>query len=114
MGSVAPLLVTAPFVLILLASAWWAERRYARFDWLPSHFGFSGAANSFVPRRLMTLGLPLTLGTVLTFIAAASIFAPADLHDSSPAASVVISGAGMLFAEGLTLWLVECWVRNQR
>jgi hypothetical protein len=96
-----------------LWSGFWASRRYARFEKLPAHFGISGKADSYAPRRVMSWLLPIAFSAVLVAIAILMILIPAEFRNGDPLPGVLVAGAGLLGGQVFVLWLTERWVREQ-
>lgn len=108
-----PLLISLPFVAVLLASGVWAGRRFARFDLLPAHFDFRGRVTRMAPRRTMVWMLPLLFSITLMFLALVTQGVPAELQNGSPVTGAVVGGVSLVLAQFFVLWLTDRWARRQ-
>lgn len=107
----APLAAALPFVAVLLASGAWANRRYARFERLPSHFGITGKADAYAPRGTMAWLLPLLFSAALIAIAVFVAVLPREMQNGDPLVGVMVGGSGLAGAQLFVLWLTERWAR---
>ncbi len=113
MGAWLPVVVTLPFVGILLASGVWAHRRFARFEELPGHYDFRGKPTRMAPRSVMVWMLPILFSATLLVIALATSLLPADAQNGDPVAGAIIGGVTVVAAQALVLWLTERWASRQ-
>ena len=108
-----PLLVSLPFVVILLASGVWASRRFACFDQLPGHFDIRGRVTRMAPRRTMVWMLPVLFSLVLVFLALVTQGIPPEVRNGSPVTGALIGGITLVAAQFFVLWLTDRWARQQ-
>ena len=113
MGAWLPLVVTLPFVALLLLSGAWANRRYARFDEIPGHYDFRGDPTRMSPRGMMVWLMPAVFSFALIVINAASVLSPPEIRKGSPILNALFMGVLLLGAQALLLWLTERWARQQ-
>ena len=106
-------LAAFPFAVILIASGFWANSRFARFDRLPSHFNIRGEADAFAPRRLMAWALPILFSLILLAIPVLVIVLPPEAQHGDPLPGVVLGGTSLVGAEIFVLWLTVRWARKQ-
>ena len=109
-----PLAATLPFVAVLLGSGAWASRRYVGFDQLPSHFGITGKADSFAPRRVMSWLLPVLFSLAIVAIGTLSILIPPEMRNGDPVVGTLVGGVSLVGAQIFVLGLTERWARKQR
>ena len=109
----APLLISLPFVGVLLASGAWASRRFARFEQLPGHFDFRGRATRMAPRRVMVWMLPILFSAMLVFITLLTEMVPPEYRNGDPLVGALIGGVSLVGAQALVLWLTDRWARRQ-
>lgn len=108
-----PLILCTPFVLLIMASGLWANRRFRRFKRLPGHFDITGKATYLAPRSLIIWYIPIVLSTVLIAIALAGVLVPRELQNGDAVTGVVLGGVCILGAQMLILWLTERWASRQ-
>ena len=109
-----PVAVAMPFAGALLASGIWASRRYARFDQLPGHYDFTGRPTRMTSRRVMVWMLPVLFSVSLIGLALFTAVLPQEMQNGDPSVGLLISGAALLGAQLLVLWLTDRWARTQR
>jgi len=97
----------------LVLSGLWAQTRFSRFEQLPAHFDVRGRATRLAPQRFVIWLTPvmflITNGAIIALI----IILPPQMINGDPNVAVYVSSAIILFAQGLVLWLLERWARNQ-
>lgn len=108
-----PLLISLPFVAVLLASGVWASRRFAKFDELPAHFDFHGRVTRMAPRRTMVWMLPVLFSITLVVLVLFTQGVPSELRNGSPATGAIVSGIGLVLAQFFALWLTDRWAKAQ-
>lgn len=109
----AALVLTLPFVAVLLYSGAWADRRYRRFDKLPGHFDFHGKATRMTPRRTMAWLLPVIFSLSLIAVALIAALAPPEMRNGEAWPGVLVGGAALVAGQAFVLWLTERWARRQ-
>jgi hypothetical protein len=110
---VGALLATLPFIVLLVAAALWAERRYARFDRLPGHYDWRGRATCMGSRQAITLVVPALFALILLVMSLITILFPPEQQSGSLIPAVLLAGLTLLVAYALILWLTERWVSAQ-
>ena len=111
--SVAALTFAALGIVLLLASGWWTDRRYRRFDRLPAHYDFSGRATRMDSRRVMAWLLPAAFSFVIAALVAFHTMLPPEMHDGDLSALLYVLPLIFLGAQGLVLWLLRGWAARQ-
>ena len=110
MAAWASLVAVLPFVLLLCASAVWADRRYAAFEEIPRHFDIRGEADALEKRRTMVWALPAAFSLFLLF------FGGVVPLVSEPGTSFVgpTIGIGLVVcaAQVLVLALTDRWAKR--
>ena len=101
-------------VALLLASGWWTDRTYRRFDQIPAHYDIRGKATRLTSRRQMAWAIPAGFSLFLVGFAAIVHFVPADMQNGDPAMSLISASLIMLAAQGLVLWLLHRWAGQQQ
>lgn len=108
-----PVIVCAPFLLLIMLSGLWANQRFKRFDRLPGHFDISGKATYLAPRSVIIWYIPISLAALLIAITLAGILIPGELQNGDAVTGVVFGGVCILGAQILILWLTERWASLQ-
>lgn len=111
--SVAALAFAALFIMLLLASGWWTDRRYRRFDQLPGHYDWAGRATRMDSRQVMAWLLPVMFSAVIAAIAGLLLTLPAEAHNSDPSTALFILPPILLGAQGSVLWMLNRWAARQ-
>lgn len=101
-------------IVILLWSAWWTDRRYARFERIPGHYDFRGRATRLDPRRQMAWLLPVLFSVSIGGYLALFLLVPAELQNGDPSVGMYMVCVVLLAAQGLILWLLARWARSQK
>lgn len=107
------IILALPFVSLLLASGFWASRRFAGFEHLPGHFDVRGHVTRLAPRSVMVWMLPVTFSVMLLIISGAMVALPREVQNGEPTTGILIVGITLLAAQGLVLWLTDRWARKQ-
>lgn len=111
--SAASLAFAALSIVALLASGWWTNRRYRRFDRLPGHYGLTGRATRMDSRKVMAWLLPVVFSLVIAGIAGLQMAMPAEAHRGDPSILLTLMPMILLGAQGLVLWLLHRWAARQ-
>ncbi len=113
-------MLTAPAIIIvliavalLLASGWWTDQTYRRFDQIPAHYDIRGKATRLTSRRQMAWAIPAGFSLFLIGFAAIVQFVPADLQNGDPTTGLITASLIMLAAQGFILWLLARWAASQ-
>jgi len=99
--------------VIVIASAIWAEYRFRDFDKLPAHFGPTLKPTWYAPRFVMVWVVPASLIGVLGFVSWLVWTLPRDQINGDPVTGIVIGSAAIVASQGLILWLLTRWARQQ-
>ena len=113
MGAWLPVVVTLPFVVFLLASGVWANRRFTRFEELPGHYDFRGNPTRMAPRSVMVWMLPILFSFLLVGNAAIFALAPPEAVNGNAITGVLLIAVILTAAQALVLWLTERWASKQ-
>ena len=97
----------------LLASGYWTDRRFARFDHLPAHYGLLGRPTRYAPRRTVAWLLPVVFSIMLIVVSTAISFVPTELKNGDPETATIIMCAALLGSQGLVIWLHGRWASEQ-
>lgn len=100
-------------VILLLASGYWTNRRYAQFSELPGHYDLRGRATRMSPRSVMAWLLPITFSVCLTFFAVLFEVTPPQIINGDPNVGVLVMVVTLLGCQGLVLWLLGRWAASQ-
>lgn len=111
--SVASLTVAALAIAVLLASGWWTDRRYRRFDQLPGHYDIKGRATRMDSRRSMAWLFPVMFSIVIALMAGLQVLLPPELHNGDPSAPLYILAPILVAAQGFALLLLRRWAERQ-
>ena len=111
--SVEALTFAALGIVLLLASGWWTERRYRRFDRLPAHYDLTGRATRMDSRRVMAWLLPATFSLFIAAVAALFTALPREMQDGDLSIPLYLLATVLLGAQGLALWLLHRWAARQ-
>jgi hypothetical protein len=112
--SVPAIAIVMVSVLLLLASGWWTDNAYRRFDQIPAHYDIRGNATRLTPRRPMAWALPAGFSIFLVGFALAIGFIPPEMQNGDPSAAIIASSLIMLAAQGIILWLLRRWALGQK
>ncbi|EAQ29163.1 hypothetical protein NAP1_00285 [Erythrobacter sp. NAP1] len=113
MVSGGPLLLAAVTCLFLIASAFWAERRFAGYDRLPRQFGFTLKPTSYGPRWLIIWLVPaVIIGAIALAVFTPALFPPESIR-GEPGTGVVIASLVGAAAQVFILWLLVRWANEQ-
>lgn len=107
-----PIAATAPFILVLIASGFWANAHFAEFDELPRHFDWRGRATAFASRSMMAWALPVGLTVAMVLLALLITLTPPELRNGEPVTGVLIMGTGFVAAQLFVLWLTCRWAKQ--
>ncbi|AWW73867.1 hypothetical protein CD351_05445 [Erythrobacter sp. KY5] len=113
MVSGGPLLLAAVVCLFLLASAFWAERRFAGYDRLPRQFGFTLKAIAYGPRWVIIWFVPLIIIAAIALAVFAPAIFPSENIRGEPGTGVVIASLVGAAAQVFILWLLVRWANGQ-
>ncbi len=111
--SAASLAFAALSIGVLLASGWWTNRRYRRFDRLPGHYDFTGKATRMDSRKVMAWLLPAMFSLVIAAMAGLQLAIPAEAHKGDPSTPLYLIPTILIGAQGLVLWLLHRWAARQ-
>lgn len=111
--SVASLAFAALSIVLLLASGWWTDRRYRRFDQLPGHYGLTGKATRIDSRKVMAWLLPIMFSLVIAAMAGLQLAIPPEAHRGDPSTPLYLMPPILLAVQGLVLWLLHRWAARQ-
>lgn len=111
--SVASLVFAALGIAVLLASGWWTDRRYRRFDLLPAHYDLTGQPTRMDSRRVMAWILPVIFSLVIAAMAMLQLLLPPEAHNSDPSTPLYLLPPILLAAQGLVLWLLRRWAADR-
>jgi len=100
-------------IALLLASGWWTDRRFRRFDRLPGHYDFMGRPTRMDSRRVMAWLLPAVFSLVIAAMAALQTILPPEMHDGDRSTPLFLLLPIFLGAQGLVLWLLHRWAARQ-
>lgn len=100
-------------IVLLLVSGWWTERRYRRFDRLPSHYDLTGRPTRMDSRRVMAWILPVMFSLFIAAMAALQTVLPPEMHKGDPSLPLYLLPPIFLGAQGLMLWLHHRWAAHQ-
>ncbi|MGB3469980.1 MAG: hypothetical protein WBA51_04070 [Erythrobacter sp.] len=100
--------------MALIASAFWAERRFAAFARLPAQFGITGKPSWFAPRSFVLWITPVIFACVIAMLIF-SVSGAADVEvKGSPSAAMIWTSAITVAVQGLILWLISSWADGRR
>lgn len=111
--SVASLAFAALCIIVLLASGWWTDRRYRRFDRLPGHYDFTGKATRMDSRKVMAWLLPVMFSLVIAAMTGLQLALPAQARSGDPSALLYLMPMILIGAQGLMLGLLHRWAARQ-
>jgi len=77
--------------------------RFADFETLPAHYNLAGEPTRFSSRMTMVWLLPVVFSFILLAIALGTAIIPRAMQTGDLIASVLISGAGLMAAQGYVL-----------
>ena len=99
--------------MILIASALWAEWRFAAYDRLPRQFGFTLKPTSYGPRWLIIWLTPVLLIAVLGLLVFLPGIVPPEMINGDPDDGVKIASVALVGAQAFILWLLVRWANGQ-
>ncbi len=100
-------------ILVLLASGWWTDRTYRRFDRLPGHYDLAGRATRLDPRPVMAWLLPVVFSLVIALITALVLLTPPERTRGDPSVPLYVLPILMLAAQASVLTLLRRWAARQ-
>lgn len=106
------MLTAAAGLVLLLTSALWANRRYRRFDRLPTHFDIRGNADAIGSRNVVIWLLPTVFAVMLSAICGMFMLVPAEAQNGDPVIGMIFAAIGLVAAQLFILFLTERWVRK--
>ena len=113
MRDVADWLVLGATIALLLGSAIWTNRRYARFDKLPGHFDIRGRPTCFFPRAVVAWLLPLVFTITAVVLVFVVMVIPQSETREATLYFVAMNCLILLAAQAFVLCLIERWARSQ-
>lgn len=111
--STASLVVAALGIMVLLASGWWTNTAYARFDQLPGHYDWRGRATRMERRSVMAWLLPVVFSVTLAALMVMLILLPAEMTNGDPSVGLYVAATSLVGAQGSVLWLLSRWAKAQ-
>ena len=106
-------IVVAATLLFLIASGLWAERRFADFQKLPMHYGFSGKP-TYYGSRSVAIWLPTVILIAVIVLNASLIYVlDSDQISGDPHFGVMLSCTVIAAAQVFILWLHTRWANRQ-
>jgi hypothetical protein len=101
-------------VIALLASGWWTNWRYRRFDQLPAHYDLNGRPTRFESRRVMAWLVPALFSALVAGFVGLVMVVPPEAQNGDPSMALYIVPAVLLASQGLVLLLLHRWASGQR
>jgi hypothetical protein len=113
MVSTGALVIAVATLVFLIASALWAERRFARFVNLPMHYGFT-----LEPTRMGSRSAAIWLPTgILVAVVLLNALLPTilgrDHINGDPDFGLTFASLAIVAAQIFILWLHTRWARRQ-
>ncbi len=100
-------------VMVLIASALWAELRFSRHAKLPAHFNFAGRATRFAPRSFVIWLTPAIFVALIGLLVWSVRVFPPEYINGDPETAVIVSSVVVVAAQFFILWLITRWARNE-
>jgi len=111
--SIASIAFAAIGVAVLVASGWWTDRTYRRFDRLPGHYDLAGEATRLDPRRVTAWLIPVVFSLAIAGIALFVVLTPPDRFNSDPSLPLFLTPLILVAGQGFLLALLRRWARRQ-
>lgn len=106
--------IAALAIVLVFSAAWQTDRRYRRFERLPTHFDLRGRADAFGPRHAIVRIVPAILVSTLVSIAAIMVLVPRDMQNGDPVVGILVASVAVLSAQASTMWLLARWAADHR
>ncbi len=107
------LLVAAAACLFLIASAIWAEVRFAGYQRLPRQFGLTLKPKAYGPRWLIIWLVPALFIMTLGMIVFLPDYLPPENINGDPNTGVIFASGAIVAAQVFVLWLLVRWANSQ-
>ncbi len=107
------LIGAAAAVVVLFASALWAEVRFSGYGKLPAHFGFTGRPTRFAPRSFVIWLTPAIFVAIIGLLVGLVHGLPPERINGDPHTAIIASSAIIVGAQFFILWLIVRWARGQ-
>ena len=111
--STASLVVAALGIMVLLASGWWTNTAYARFDQLPGHYDWRGRATRMEKRSVMAWLLPVVFSVSLMAMMVMLITLPSEMVNGDPSVGLYLVTVTLLGGQAFVLRLLSRWAKTQ-
>lgn len=100
-------------IAVLLASGWWTDRTYRRFDRLPGHYSLTGEATRLDPRPVTAWLIPVVFSLAIAGIAVFVVLTPPDKFNSDPSLPLFLTPLLLIAVQGFLLALLRRWASRQ-
>lgn len=111
--SIASIIFAVLGMAVLMASGWWTNRRYSRFDRLPVGYDFDGQVNRMEPRRLAAWLVPVLFSLVIALFIVLQSVLPPEFRSRDRSTPLYVIPVVLIAAQGCFLWLLDRWARRQ-
>lgn len=100
-------------IALLLASGWWINAAFARFEKIPAHYDWRGRATRMERRAVMAWLLPVAFSVILIALVVLLIVLPAEMINGDPSLGLYLATVLLVGAQVSALMLLSRWARRQ-